>query len=77
MSWFFIIFCAAGVGAAWYQARAARREVRALEEKWRAASPQPGDEERARRAREAIERFNEGIASILGFDAGAKGGEGL
>ncbi|MCI8525649.1 MAG: hypothetical protein HFF17_06935 [Oscillospiraceae bacterium] len=71
------ILCAAAAGAAWYQAGTARRAVRELEARLREAGPRPADEAAARRAREAIERFNDGIASILGFDAGAGGGEGL
>ena len=32
--------------------------------------------ESARKAREAIERFNEGVANILNYDAGGRGREG-
>lgn len=73
--YFIGILCAALAAAAWVQACAARRAVARLEAALREVPPE--GEEAARQAREAIERFNQGIASILGFDAGAKGGDGL
>lgn len=73
-----LALCAALALLAWRRAERAWRAVRALRRRER-ETPQPAADalESDRRAREAIARFNQGIASILNFDAGGRGGEGL
>ena len=77
MIWTGMILALVLAGWALRRAEQNARILQRLEAQVHALTPPPADSEKARRAREAIERFNEGIAGILGFDAGGRGGEGL